>query len=153
MNNSELVTILNDLAETCKDGELGFSQCAGHAVDDELKTAFRQRAADCRAAALTLQELVRVHGGHADKSGSLTGALHRGWVGVQSFILDKDEDKVILEACNRGEAVAKARYVRALAQPLPENVRLIVQRQYESLLQSYAGISALLARYRLRSEG
>ncbi|HEY8360279.1 MAG TPA: PA2169 family four-helix-bundle protein, partial [Ramlibacter sp.] len=77
-SNSDIVDVLKDLVECCKDGEYGFRECAEQAKRQDLKTMFLQRADDCRTGAQELNQLVRQHGGTAEDGGSAMGAMHRG---------------------------------------------------------------------------
>ena len=40
MNNQNVISTLNDLIETCKDGQEGFRTCAENVQNSELKTLF-----------------------------------------------------------------------------------------------------------------
>ena len=42
VNREELIECLNDLIETCRDGESGFQTAADHVKDFELKKFFTQ---------------------------------------------------------------------------------------------------------------
>ena len=42
--NDEVISVLNDLIETCKDGEYGFRTCAEHVKSTDLKDVFLRRA-------------------------------------------------------------------------------------------------------------
>ena len=53
MNNDEIISTLNDLIETCKDGEDGFRTCAEDTGDPSLKSFFANRAQSCSASAST----------------------------------------------------------------------------------------------------
>ena len=83
MDNSEVVDVLNDLVETSKDGEYGFATCAERATSVELKQIFLRRASDCARAASELQAIVVEYGGKAEDSGTVAGAVHRGWVSAK----------------------------------------------------------------------
>ncbi len=96
MDNDKVISTLNELIETCKDGEQGFSTSAEDVSDPELKTVFKERARTCANGARELQEQVRRLGGDPETSGSTLGALHRGWENVKAKITGKD-DKAILE--------------------------------------------------------
>jgi hypothetical protein len=80
------VSILNDLIETSKDGDKGFTKAATDAKGAELKTLFMEAARRCREGAQELQALVRMEGGDPDKSGSVAGAIHRGWVSLREAV-------------------------------------------------------------------
>ncbi len=129
MSNDDIVDTLNDLIETSKDGEFGFTACAKHAESAELQELFTRRATECRIAADELQTLVAEYGGKPDTGGTAKGALHRGWVAVRGS-LSGYTDQAVLEECERGEDAALARYRAALrSDTLPEPVRALVARQ------------------------
>jgi uncharacterized protein (TIGR02284 family) len=142
MNNSEVISTLNGLIQTCIDGEEGFRTCAEDIRDSQLKTFFADRAQSCRTAATQLQDLVVSLGGRAESSGSLAGTLHRRWVDIKSAITGKD-DEAILNECERGEDVAVRSYRDALEKDLPEHVRIIIERQYQGVLKNHAQVKQL----------
>ena len=147
MDNDEVVSTLNDLIETCKDGEEGFRTCAEDIGEPQLKSFFMSRAQGCATAAGELQQLVRNYGGDPEKSGGLGGAIHRRWVDIKSAIMGHD-DKAILKECERGEDVAVSSYRNALEKNLPVDVRSVVERQYQGLLQNHDQVKALRDQYR-----
>ncbi len=128
MSNSKAIDTLNDLIETSKDGEYGFSACAEHVKSTELRQLLSTRSRDCAQAAHELQELVGALGGKPDQGGSAAGALHRGWVSVRSA-LSTHTDLAMLEECERGEDKALARYRAALKDSLPPSVQGVIERQ------------------------
>ena len=147
MDNDEVISTLNDLIETCKDGEDGFLTCAQDVGDTALKSFFSNRAQTCAASALELQDLVRAWGGDPERSGSLGGALHRRWVDVKSAITGSDV-KAVLKECARGEEVAVSRYRNALEKSLPPEVRAVVERQYQGVLKNQDQVRSLGDQYR-----
>jgi uncharacterized protein (TIGR02284 family) len=128
MSNDKTISTLNNLIETCKDGELGFKTAAEGLKSVDIKQKFfdysRQRAEMARE----LQAEVRRLGGDPEKSGSVSGSLHRGWVDIKSVITGKDDHAILAEA-ERGEDVAKTVYENALKEQLPSMVLTIVQQQ------------------------
>ena len=147
MDSDEVISTLNDLIETSKDGEDGFRTCAEDASDPELKSFFMTRAQHCAAAVIELQDMVRAHGGDPETSGRLGAAVHRRWIDVKSLITGKD-DKAVLKECERGEDFAVASYRRALEKNLPVEVRSLVERQYQGVLQNHDQVRVLRDRYR-----
>ena len=147
MSNRTVIEVLNTLIETCKDGEYGFNECAEHAQAGQLKALFHNRALECRAAALELQRIVAASGGEPDTSGSVTGTLHRGWVSLRSA-LPGDDNVAMLNEAERGEDRALQRYREALFQPLPADVRIVVQRQLAGVQRNHDQIRLLRDRYR-----
>lgn len=144
-------SILNDLIETSKDGEKGFSKAAADAKSAELKTVFLEAARRCREGAQELQTTVRALGGDPEKTSSVAAAIHRGWVSIREAVTSRD-DEAILEECERGEDYAKAQYRKALEHELPSTVREVVDRQYRGVIANHDRVRTLRDQYRVKSE-
>jgi uncharacterized protein (TIGR02284 family) len=140
--SDNLASILNDLIETSKDGEKGFNTAAEDTKSADLQETFRRRAQDCATAAADLQRLLARLGGKPEEGGSVAGAVHRGWVTLKAAVSSRT-DLAILEECERGEDVAKAHYAKALSASLPDDVRQVVQRQYDGVLRNHSQIRDL----------
>jgi len=149
--NDDSESILNELIETSKDGEKGFMKAAEDTRDLKLKAVFMEGALRCREGAKELQEQVRALGGNPEKSGSVAGAMHRGWVSLKEAVSKRD-DKAILEEVERGEDYAKAEYKKALERPLPTTLRAIVERQYHGVIANHDRVRSLRDRYRASAE-
>ena len=146
---ANVASTLNDLIETSKDGEKGFRTCAEDARDSDLKQFFRRGAERCAEGAQELQAIVARLGETPERSGSVAGALHRGWVDLKAKVADRD-DLAILEECERGEDVAKAVYRKAIEKgDLPADIRAVVQKQYEGVIRNHDAVRALRDRYRV----
>ncbi len=144
MDNDDIISTLNDLIETSKDGEKGFKVCAEDASGrhPQIKAMLAERGRECALAASELQELVRNQGGDPETSSSVSGALHRAWTNIRTAITGKD-DETVLNECERGEDVAVKAYRKALEKDLPTHVRLVVERQYQGVLRNHELIKAL----------
>jgi len=136
MDKDDVVDTLNDLIETCKDGEEGFRTCAENIKSVQLKEIFATAERRCREAAEELQREVQTLGKRPETSGSLSGSAHRRWVDIKAAVMGKDEASVLAE-CERGEDMAKESYEDALKKDLPANIRAIVERQYRGVLQNH----------------
>ena len=147
MDNDEVISTLNDLIETSKDGEEGFRTCADDARDPQLKTWLEGRARTCASAVPELQQLVRAYGGDPETSGGLGGALHRRWVDIKAAVTGKD-DVAVLNECERGEDVAVTSYRNALDKNLPADVRSVVERQYHGVLKNHDAVKRMRDQYR-----
>ena len=142
--------VLEDLLETTRDGEYGFRTCAEEVDAPDLKRVFTERAAECARSASELTQLIRQCGGTADDtSGSVSGALHRGWVHVKSAV-GANSALSILEECERGEDAAVARYRKAMKANLPADVRTVVERQARGAQRNHDQIKALRDQMRAR---
>lgn len=126
--NADVISTLNNLIETCKDGQNGFQVAAEGVENSNLKSLFYEYSQQRAKFAGELQALVRELGGDPENSGSVTATLHRGWINIKSVVTGKD-DTAILNECERGEDVAKKAYQDASAMNLPSNVSTVIQRQ------------------------
>ncbi|WP_018412738.1 PA2169 family four-helix-bundle protein [Methyloversatilis thermotolerans] len=146
-NASKVIDTLNALIETCKDGEYGFRECAEHATAAPLKSMFNDRALECQAAAAELQRAVAQAGAEPGTGGSVKGALHRGWLSLRSAF-PGDDNVAMLDEAERGEDRALESYRQALAEDLPPNVRLLVQRQLIGVQRNHDRVRELKEQYR-----
>ena len=135
VNREELIACLNDLIETCRDGEKGYRSAAEAIKNETLKTLF-QRSSDQRAQfAAELQAEVRQLGGDPTQSGSVSGAFHRGWMNLKAAIAGGDD--AIVSECEWGEDSALRNYERVLKQNLPPNVLPVVKHQYTRIKEAH----------------
>jgi uncharacterized protein (TIGR02284 family) len=142
MSNDDVIDTLNDLLESCRDGEFGYRECAEHVKAQNLKSVLHRHEQACREAGTELQALIVQLGGKADEGGSMTGALHRGWVSVRGTLMG-NSDQAMMDECERGEDSAVASYRKALKQDLPAQVRMVIQRQADGTQRNHDEIRAL----------
>ncbi len=140
--NDDVISTLNNLIETCKDGQNGFQTAADGVKNAELKTLFSTYAQQRAKFAGDLQSEVRRLGGDPEKSGSVAATLHRGWINIKSTVTGEDESAVLAE-CERGEDSAVSNYQDALAANLPANVQDVVQRQLTQIKDAHDRIRSL----------
>lgn len=144
MDRDDIIDTLEDLVETSKDGEYGFRTSAEHVKNPEIQRLFLQRADECRMAAQELQRMIVQQGGKVeDEGGSVSGAMHRGWVSVKGTLAGYS-DLAMLEEVERGEDTALKRYRDALDDTsLPSDVRSLIERQYEGVKRNHSQVRAL----------
>ena len=142
IDNDEVVDVLKNLIETTKDGIEGFNECAEKAKKPELKSAFTRAASRCQEGLGELKYAVREFGGDPDEDGSLLASLHRGWLELRTAVSSND-DKVILQECQRGEENAIKNYREALDKDLPLEIRTMVERQLVGVKLNHDQICAL----------
>jgi uncharacterized protein (TIGR02284 family) len=127
--NDDVISTLNNLIETCRDGQNGFQTAAEGVQNSNLKSTFYEFGQQRAKFVGELQALVRELGGDPEDSGSVAASLHRGWINIKSTITGQD-DAAILNEAERGEDIAKNAYKEALELSLPSNVLSVVQQQY-----------------------
>lgn len=135
MDNDKVVSTLNDLIETLRDGQNGFKEAAENAKNSDLKTFFNQVSLERAQMIGELQQEVRALGQDPENSGSAAGALHRTWIDIKGTLTGRD-DKAILNECERGEDSAVHTFEDALKdQGLPTNLRTLIDRQFRQVKQ------------------
>jgi uncharacterized protein (TIGR02284 family) len=140
----DVFSALNDLLEACRDGEYGFRECAAYSKADNLTELLNRYADETQANSAELQTFVREMGGKAEETGSVVGALHRGWVSVRGTLTGHSPDTMLAE-CERGQEVLLAAYGKACERNLPAEVMAVVTRQLEGLQQNHARVKELRA--------
>jgi uncharacterized protein (TIGR02284 family) len=142
-DNDKVISVLNSLIETCKDGQNGFQTAADGVKRSEFKSLFYQYSQQRAQFAGELQEEVRRRGGDPEQAGSVAATLHRGWMNIKSAVTGEDETAILAEA-ERGEDTAVASYKDALADAnLPADLRSIVERQYAQVQEAHDRIRNL----------
>ena len=146
---NDTISTLNSLIETCKDGELGFKTAADGLQSGDVKAKFLEYSRQRAEMARELQAEVRRLGGDPEKSGSMSGTMHRGWLDIKSAVTGKDDHAIISEA-ERGEDVAKAAYENALKESsLDTSARSIVQQQSTKVRQAHDAVRDLRDRQKV----
>ena len=145
-NNQQAVSTLNELIEVSRDGEMGFKAAADKAEDPGLKSLLQDRARSCSAATVELQSLIRSLGGTPEDSGTVAGAIHRGWTKVRAAV--GDNNVAVLEEVERGEDMAKSAYAKALKADLPADIRQTVDQQYQGVLRNHDRVRDLRNQFR-----
>jgi uncharacterized protein (TIGR02284 family) len=141
--NDKNISVLNDLIETCKDGQQGYATAAKEAKDAELERLFSQYGAQRSNYVRELQQAVRSLGGDPDKHSSVSGSLHRGWINLKAA-LSSHEPHAVLAECERGEDSAVENYREALnSAELDLDTRAIIQRQAAGVKEAHDRIKQL----------
>lgn len=91
MSNDDVISTLNGLIETNKDGQEGFKESAEGVERSDLKSLFYELSQQRSQFAGELQSLVQSLGGDPENSGSFAGTLHRGWINIKSAVTGQDE--------------------------------------------------------------
>lgn len=141
-SNEEVISTLNGLVETCRDGQEGFRAAAEGVRDAEQRGLFRGYSRERASFVGELQDEVRRLGGDPEQTGSLVATLHRGWMGLRAA-LEGDDDAAVVAECERGEDAALASYRAALGTDMPSGVRAIVERQFAEVKKARDRISNL----------
>jgi len=146
MAEKEVISTLNTLIETCRDGEQGFRSAAENVHDPVVKTLFTEMAYERAKFAEELKSEVQRLGGMPEEGGSMSGAAHRGWMQVKGALTGQDDKRIIAEA-ERGEDVAVETSRNALSEPMPPSIESVVNRQFEHVKEAHDRVRALERQY------
>ena len=141
-SNEEVISTLNNLIETCRDGQQGFQTAAAAVERGDLKQLFHTYSQQRAGFVGQLQDEVRRLGGDPENAGSVAATLHRGWIDLKAAVTGRD-DAAILAECERGEDSAVSNYRDALGVDLPANVRSIVERQFGEVKEAHDRVRSL----------
>ena len=142
MDENNAISVIENLIETCKDGQKGYQDAASHVKRSDLKTYFKEQSLErARFAGELETELIRL--GKPDKkvSGSVSGALRRAWIDTKVSL--GGGDRTILESVEAGEDNAKESYQKAVTGDLPENIAQIVRRQAAGVQKAHDKVKSL----------
>jgi uncharacterized protein (TIGR02284 family) len=140
--NEDAISTLNNLSAIARDGVNGMKSAAEAAKNASLKTTLQQLARERDSIFNELQNAVRSLGGDPEQSGTMSGAVHRGWMSLKEMV-SASNDKALLEECERGEDVAKKAFNEATAQSLPAQALTIVRKGSEQVQNSHNQIKSL----------
>jgi uncharacterized protein (TIGR02284 family) len=139
----EIISTINGLIETLKDGQKGFQEASEGVKDPNLKSLFSGYSQQRAHFATELQSQARNLGeSEPEKTSSAAGAMHRAWINIKSAITSGD-DTAILSECERGEDSAVNEYKKAMEDNLTSPLRELVSRQYSEVKSAHDRIKTL----------
>src|SRR3977135_4225326 len=110
----EIISTINDLIETLKDGQEGFRQASEAVKDSKLKSLFSEYSLQRAKFAGELQnEAISLGDQNPENSSSTAGAMHRAWINLRAAITSGDDHAVLTE-CERGEDSAVGEYKKTM---------------------------------------
>jgi uncharacterized protein (TIGR02284 family) len=137
----KVIDTLNNLIETCRDGQNGFADAAEHISDPQIRSYCLEQSRTRAQFVGELQREVRALGGDPDNTGSAAAAMHRAWINLKSAL--GGGDHAILAACETGEDSAVKQYEEALQSGLPANAQTVVSQQHRSVRQAHDEVKRL----------
>jgi uncharacterized protein (TIGR02284 family) len=142
MDVNNAISVLEELIQTCKDGQKGYEEAAAKVKRTDLRTFFNEQALERARFATELEaELSKLGKGDKKLSGSVFGTLHRAW--IETKVSLGAGDKAILEWLEQGEDRAKDAYQKALRGSLPANLMEIIRRQTPSVQAAHDKVKQL----------
>jgi uncharacterized protein (TIGR02284 family) len=143
MAHEQTLKILEELVETCRDGQNGYRDAADHVTDSNLRHFFNEQSlARAGFAGEIEQEIITLGKNDPNRSGSASAAIHRAWIDLKSAL--GGGDHAILKSVESGEDSAKSSYQKALQNPdLPKHLAALVRRQLASIDAAHDHVRSL----------
>ncbi len=142
MTQKDVIHSLNELLRISKDGEQGYRSAAENIRNSELDTVFSGYAKQRAAFARDLEEEIERLGGDAENSGTLGGAVHRGWMDLKAA-LSGGSAHAILAACESGDDSAEAAYAQFATTGISGKTRVLVERQWQQIKEAHTRVRRL----------
>jgi len=134
--NSELEAALKSVINVLQDGQKGMAEIGEHLKDEILKRYFLAESLKRANFRGELENELHRHGvADIHETGTVSGALHRGWAGLKAKL--GGGDHTLLETAEQGEDEAKDAYKDALDQELPLPIRQLLTEQQAHILNSH----------------
>lgn len=134
-DRTEILELLHELIQTCKDGETGYAHAAGSVTDPTLKTYFSDESLERARLVRDLKTEAQRMGEEPDTSPSVAGTLHRVWFEAKADIGLGDQS--ILNSVEQGEDSAKKAYEKALNTELPDDLHALIELQAKSIFAAH----------------
>ena len=141
LSPSEVIDTLNNLIECNRDGQKGFQEAAEKIAASDARTFCLEQSRQRAHFVGELQTLVHGLGDEPENTGSITGAMRRGWMDLKSALGGGDHAILVVVESSEDQAVRE--YQKALEKVLPADVREIVQRQSHSVKQTHSTIHVM----------
>jgi uncharacterized protein (TIGR02284 family) len=141
-DRSDLLSTLNGLLETCRDGARGFRSAAEGVADINIRRLLESYAQQRTEFTAELEREVQRLGGDPADHGHMAGVLHRGWINLKAAVTGKDDHAILGEA-ERGEDYAVRVYRQALDSGLTADLHGVVDRQCMQIQEAHDHVRSL----------
>ncbi len=140
------IDALEDLIEICRDGQNGYRDGSEHVKDPQLRSLLNEVSLERAKVAGDLEsEAVRLGKSDVDRSGTLLGAIHRGWADLKANLGGGDD--AILSSMETGDSYAKNYYDKYINDnQLPSDILGIIRNQAQAIVGTLDRVRALRRR-------
>ncbi len=142
IDNDHVISVLEKLIETNRDGQNGYRDAAEHLTNLEIREFFNEQSTMRAQFAGELEnEVIRLGKHDPDRKGSPTAALHRRWIDLKASLGGGDHS--ILSSVESAEDSAKHEYQDAIRDNLPADIIEILDRQFQSISAAHDHVKML----------
>ncbi len=137
---------MTDLVQTLEDGRKGFADSSDKLAQDgnaSVAGTFASLADQRARFSAELRTAAQRSGLSIEPSGSLAGAMHRGWIGLKDAMTGDDADAIVNAALS-GEDHAVTEFEKALeGGDLPTDVETTVRTQLATIKTTKSQLESL----------
>lgn len=135
--SENIVDTLQELTEFVNDRIEGYERAVKESKNPEFQAYYRKLASQSTDFSNELNTFIRSYGGEMERDTTLKGKFYRQWMDVKAAFTDRDEEAVLGNNIYGEEWAIKA-YKDALDNGnLPPEIRMVVERQYQTSLETY----------------
>jgi uncharacterized protein (TIGR02284 family) len=138
---TEVINSLNDLIEINRDGQKGFQEAADKIEASATKTFFMEQSLSRARYVGELQTLVHDLGDEPENTGTVAGALFRGWMDLKAAL--GGGDHAILNVVESSEDQVLNAYKKALENALPANISSVIDSQRQGIRQAHDKVKSM----------
>ena len=147
MPHSDTIEHLNHLITINKDAENGFRSAAENVRNSELETLFANYAKQHAKFLRELEDEIRHLDGSVSDAGSLSGAVHRGWMDLKAAVSGHSA-KSMLTSCESGEQSAESAYLDAAEAHPTGQTHVLITKHLEQIKAIRTRLSRLVGETR-----
>lgn len=142
------VGVIEKLIEYARDGQNGWRDGAEHAKDPQLKKWMEEISLQRAKIAGDLEnEAIRLGKSNVNRTGSVEGAIHRGWTDLKANL--GGGDAAILSSMETGDSYAVQGYEKHLDDKrLPDSLLSMIGTQVLSIRSALEKVRALRAQHK-----
>jgi uncharacterized protein (TIGR02284 family) len=142
-DRKHLAEELQELIQICRDGQEGYRDGAEHAKNHQLKRLLNEVSLERAKFAGDLEtEVIRWGKSNVNRSGTVQGAVQRGWAGLKAALGGGDD--AILSSLEAGDEFARTHYDEAIKDDrIPEEIVGILRNQAQAIVGTLDRIRAL----------
>jgi uncharacterized protein (TIGR02284 family) len=147
-DNKHAISVIEKLIEYARDGQNGWRDGAEHAKNPQLKKWMEQVSLQRAKMAGDLEsEAIRMGKADVDRSGSVEGAIHRGWTDLKANLGGGDDS--ILSSMETGDTFAVHGYEKYLTDNrLPDSLLSMMRSQVQSIRSALEQVRTLRAQHK-----